>query len=614
MTSTVDLWARAAATGAAALLLITACAPDDVGSDPSETQQSPGAVSEPSTDHETGSASADPQETELETDAQPRMAPDDDGFLRSTTLPEPVAEQVIELPVEGTEDQTATSKAQVISLDSDGEYARLVVAWLRKDGGEAVAPNVTSPFSARSMSRPFSRLVDRDAGELIEPLYAESYFFASDGPEDGAAGSPSPEVLSAGAGLNKSQIPCVCSSIGISGGDETTGLFYVDFPAPEADEVDLMLSEWSAPIREVPVTTDEPFELPDDEFSSFVPSDHEPAEQYGTGAVAERKLPLSARSESLTGVTKTLEGDTQEVSLPADVLFDFGESSLTSEAEQIIADAAEKLNEEASGKRVVIEGHTDNVDGHDINQPLSEDRAEAVTEAIGPMLDEGISIETEGHSFNQPLVPNEDADGNDLPQNRELNRRVSFRYTAVEDSGVEIDLGYEELEDLQEAEEVETAEGALASYVLPSPEQDRSEDEVRLDILTPDRQDESVMMRFELALNSGSGDTQALPGSQAAEDPQLFGKNAFSSGVHPGAGNFGLLDMGSEQQHFPVTGGSLHCLCSETLVYGPALSPLGTPIYAEFQLPEDTEGPLVLRIPDSAQIELSKDVVDHMTG
>ena len=464
------------------------------------------------------------------------------------------------------------------------------------------------------MSRPFSRLVDREAGELIEPLYADSYFFASDGPDGGTSGSPSPEVLSAGAGLNKSQIPCVCSSIDISRGDEETGLFYLDFPAPEADEVDLKLSEWSAPIRDVPVTSGEPFELPDDDFSSFVPSDHEPADQYGTGAVAERKLPLSARSESLTGITKTLEGDTQEVSLPADVLFDFGESSLTSEAEQIIADAAEKLNQEASGESVVIEGHTDNVDGHDINQPLSEDRADSVADAIGPMLDDGISIETEGHSFNQPLVPNADADGNDLPENRELNRRVSFRYTAVEDSGVEIDLGYQELEDLQQAEEVETAEGALASYVLPSPKQDRSEEEVRLDILTPERQDESVTMRFELALNSGSGDTQALPGSQAAEDPQLFGKNAFSSGVHPGAGNFGLVDMGSEQQHFPVTGGSLHCLCSETLVYGPALSPLGTPIYAEFQLPEDTEGPLVLRIPDSAQIELPEDVVDQMTG
>lgn len=614
MTSTVRHWARAGALGAAAMLFITACAPNDVGSEPTPTQQSPESAPETDSDSDQEPASSDPQAIESEADTQPRMAEDDDGFLRSTTLPEPVAEQIIELPVDGTEDQTATSKAQVISLDSDGENARLVMAWLRQEGGEAVDPEVVSPVSARYMTRPFLRLVDREAGELIEPLYAESYFFASDGPEGGTTGSPSPEQLSAGAGLNKSQIPCVCSSVNIQRGDEQTGLFYLDFPAPESDEVDLMLAEWAEPIRDAPVSSGEPFEMPEDEFSSFVPGDHEPAEQYGTGAVAERRAPLSARSESLTGLTKTVEGDTQEVSLPADVLFEFGESSLTGEAEQVIADAAEKLNEEASGENVVIEGHTDNVDGHDINQPLSEDRAEAVAEAIDPMLDDNISIETEGHSFNQPLVPNEDADGNDLPENREQNRRVSFRYTAVEDSGVEIDLGYEELESLAEAEETETAEGALASYILPVPEEDRSTEDVRFDIISAERQDDTVTMRFKLALDSGSGDRQALPGSRAAEDPQLFGSNAFSSGTHPGATNFGLVDMGSEQQYFPVTGGSLHCLCSETLAYGPALAPVGTPAYAEFQLPADVEGPLVLRIPDSAQIELSDDVAEQLTG
>lgn len=170
MTSTVNLWVRVGALGAAAVLLITACAPDDVGSDPAEAQQSTEAPSASDSDDETGAPSADPQTTEAETDAQPRMAPDEDGFLRATTLPESVAEQVIELPAEGTEDRMATAKAQVISLDSDGEYARLVVAWLRKDGGEAVAPNVTSPFfgpvnvqAILPLSRPRGRRADRTA-------------------------------------------------------------------------------------------------------------------------------------------------------------------------------------------------------------------------------------------------------------------------------------------------------------------------------------------------------------------------------------------------------------------------------------------------------------------
>lgn len=618
MAPQLSLWSRAGVFGAAAALLITACAAEDVDSSPTPTQQSPqptdASAADPGQGHEAeATQNGDAQDAE-EGDGPPRMAADGDDFMRATTLPEPVAEQVIELPVDGTDDETASAKAQVISLDSDGEYARLVVAWLRRAEGEAVAPGVTAPFSARSMSRPFTRLVDREASELIEPLYAESYFFASDGPAADADGQPSPEELTVSQGLNKSQIPCVCSSTDISRGEEQTGLIYVDFPAPESDEVDLLLAEWAEPLRAVPVTSGEPFEMPTDEFSTFVPADHEPADQYGTGAVAERRVPLTARTESLTGVTKTLEGDTQEVSLPADVLFDFGESGLSGEAEQIIAEAAQKLNEEAGGQRVTIEGHTDNVDGHALNQPLSEDRAEAVAAAVEPLLDDSITIETEGHSFDRPLVPNEDAEGNDLPENRELNRRVSFRYTAVEDSGVEIDLGYQELEDLAEAEETDTAEGALASYLLPAPEEDRAEHDVRFDLIEAQREGENVTMRFELALPDAGGDSQALPGSQAGEDPQLFGKNGHSSSVHPGAGNLGLVDLAGEQQHFPVTGGPLHCLCSETLAFGPALAPIGTPLYAEFRLPEEIDGPLVLRIPDSAQLELPEELVGELSG
>ena len=143
------------------------------------------------------------------------------------------------------------------------------------------------------------------------------------------------------------------------------------------------------PLTDVALSSDEPFELPDDGLSGFAGSNTELPEVYG-----------------------------------ADVLFEFGEDSLSSEAESIIADAAEKLNAEATGQTVVVEGHTDNVDGHDVNQPLSENRAEVVADEMESLLDEGITLETVGHSFNQPVVPNEDAEGNDLPENREINRRV----------------------------------------------------------------------------------------------------------------------------------------------------------------------------------------------
>lgn len=608
-----NLWARMAAVGTAAALLVTACAPDDAelepDATPTEESPDPDRTSEP--DEGSGSETSPEAEEEEDEQAEPDVVADEDGFLRANTLPDPVAEQLIELPVEGS-DELASAKVQAVSLDSDGDFARLVIAWLPPEDGEALTNDLTAAFRARAQATPYLRLVDRGASELIEPLYAESRQFRNNGGGDESA--PSPETLSVSDGLNKMQDVCVCTGVSSSSNDGFTHLLYLDFPAPESGEVDILLSEALEPLRDVPVSSGEPFEMPDDDLSRFTPRDHEMAEQYGAGAVAERRVPLASRSEALTGLTTTEEGETREVSLPADVLFEFGEYSLTGDAESIIEDAAEKLNEEASGQTVTVEGHTDNVSGHDINQPLSENRAEAVAEAIEPLLDGDITIETEGHSFDRPLVPNEDADGNELPENQALNRRVSFRYTVVEESEVQIDLGYEELDDLQEAEETDAADGALASYILPAPEEDNSEYDIRLDVLEAENSGDSVTLHLGLGLSEGDYDPNALPGSRAAEDPQLFGKNPYSTNVDPGMGNIGLVDLGSEQQHFPTTGGPLHCLCSEVAPFGQALSEQGTAVYAEFRLSESIEGPLVLRIPDSAQIELPEDVVEQISG
>ncbi|GAB3047794.1 OmpA family protein [Sediminivirga luteola] len=548
-----------------------------------------------------------------ETPAEPAIITDDDGFRTSTTLPEPVAERIVALPGEDGEE---TAKLQVVSLDSDGDFARLVYAWLAPETGSELSPQQVSPFFSRSQAAPWMRLIDRGASEVIAPLRADGRF-ANDGAVSAGAAmaaAPDPEPMSEEHDFSKARINCVCSSLPRSAPRDGVALVYIDFPAPESDEIDLFFAEWAEPLRGVPVTAGTPFELPEDDgLTQLTPRSHEMSGQYGTGAVSYDRQPLSARSESLSGVSTTIAGESQEVSLPADVLFEFGESELSADAEQVIEDAAEKLNAEAAGQTVVIEGHTDNIDSHEVNQRLSEDRAEAVAEAITPLLDDGISVETEGHSYDRPLAPNQDAEGNDLPENRELNRRVSFRYTATEDSGHGIDLGAEELQDLDEAEQTQAEPGALASYVLPAPEEDETEHELRFDVLGAERDGMTVTMRFALGLAGTGYEANAFRGSRAAEDPQLLGKNAYSGGTEPGLGNLGLVDVAAGRQYFPVSAPS-HCVCSEVLATGRDLPDEGTPAFAEFELPPDLDGPLILRIPDSAQIELPQELVAELTA
>ncbi|GAA4835687.1 OmpA family protein [Garicola koreensis] len=596
-----------------AALALSGCAPEDAATSPEEEQSSPETASPQTSDAETDQTPHQESDDAQETSSQPEESEEpeyavEDEFWRANTLPDPVAETLVEAPSRREEGELASAKMQVLSLDSDEEFTRLVLAWLEPEDGPRLAPEAIRAAGATlDPDKPWVRLVDRENGELIEPLRAEDRF-----PDLEA--EPDVEDVSDDPAAANTRGFCICSSA--TSGDLQSGsstyLMFIDFPTPESENVDVLAGQWAEPLTDVALSTDEPFELPDDGLSEFAGSNTELPDVYGAGALYERRVPLSARSQSLTGVTTVVDRETQEVSLPADVLFEFGEDSLSSEAESIIADAAEKLNAEATGQTVVVEGHTDNVDGHDINQPLSENRAEVVADEIEPLLDEGITLETVGHSFNQPLVPNEDADGNDLPENRELNRRVSFRYEVVdEDSGTEIDLGYEEIEELDEAEEMEAAEGAAASYVLQSAEEDQSDLEVRFDLLGSERDGDTVTMRFAVADPSGEGFSPDAFG-YSRDHAYHFGTNPYFTASHPTAGEITIVDEEAEQQHFPVTAGTLNCLCTEVAAAGAGLGAEPSPMYAEFQLPQNLSSSLTLRIADSNELTLPDSFADEL--
>lgn len=116
-------------------------------------------------------------------------------------------------------------------------------------------------------------------------------------------------------------------------------------------------------------------------------------------------------------------GDETVVSLQTDVLFRFGEATLTSSAKDAVAAAVAELPDDAE---VEVVGHTDSIGSDADNQTLSTQRARSVAEVIETERDD-LSLDVSGRGESDPVEPNERG-GEDNPQGREENRRVELRY------------------------------------------------------------------------------------------------------------------------------------------------------------------------------------------
>ena len=105
-----------------------------------------------------------------------------------------------------------------------------------------------------------------------------------------------------------------------------------------------------------------------------------------------------------------------------DVLFDTNQATLKAGAYGTLDRLATALREQ-SGRKVLIEGHTDNVGSDATNQGLSERRAQSVQVAL---TQRGVAREQTtavGKGENFPIASNDDANG------RQSNRRVELIFT-----------------------------------------------------------------------------------------------------------------------------------------------------------------------------------------
>ena len=107
-----------------------------------------------------------------------------------------------------------------------------------------------------------------------------------------------------------------------------------------------------------------------------------------------------------------------------DVLFDFEEASLRPEANSLIRQAAEYLQNNPN-RIAIVEGHTDHTGDKSYNQLLSDARSDSVRQQL---LRFGVAenrIQAKGYGETQPVATNQTPDG------RQANRRVEIVFQKV---------------------------------------------------------------------------------------------------------------------------------------------------------------------------------------
>lgn len=111
------------------------------------------------------------------------------------------------------------------------------------------------------------------------------------------------------------------------------------------------------------------------------------------------------------------------------IKFATGKSNLSESAKTSLANFAKALTsgEDVSNADITVEGHTDNTGGTAINEKVSQQRAEAVTNYLVSKGVDKSRITTRGLASEYPVADNSTAEG------RKQNRRVEVYITASQE-------------------------------------------------------------------------------------------------------------------------------------------------------------------------------------
>ncbi|MEO3782436.1 OmpA family protein [Actinocorallia sp. B10E7] len=204
---------------------------------------------------------------------------------------------------------------------------------------------------------------------------------------------------------------CVCSTDEddyksyLDPGEHKT--FFAVVPAPSGGaRTTTVLHQMGAPFLNVPISDEPPTAPP----GQAVPP-----------PVGEKVVyPIEAHSEDPDTEVRD-NGREVEVSISSDVLFAVDSSALAPAAGRLLEKTAARIG----GGTVRVEGHADSTGTDEINDPLSQRRAEAVAERLRALVP-GAVFEPKGFGSRRPLYSNDEEEG------RRRNRRVTITFTRTE--------------------------------------------------------------------------------------------------------------------------------------------------------------------------------------
>ena len=143
--------------------------------------------------------------------------------------------------------------------------------------------------------------------------------------------------------------------------------------------------------------------------------------------IERRIVGIVRRVESIKGEIRTEENAQQvQVTLAADVLFEFDRADLTAPAADRIREVGAQVAAKATGPVAVV-GYTDAKGTAAYNADLSLRRATAVQVALKPLAP-AATFQASGKGAADPVAPNTNPDGSDNPAGRALNRRVTITF------------------------------------------------------------------------------------------------------------------------------------------------------------------------------------------
>jgi len=145
----------------------------------------------------------------------------------------------------------------------------------------------------------------------------------------------------------------------------------------------------------------------------------------GYGAYMDEQEAQFRKSLSGKGINIQRVGDQLTLTMPSNITFDSNSSAVKSGFTYTLRDVSDVLNQ-YSQTSINIIGHTDSSGAADYNQNLSEDRANAVANALRSNGIAGQRLYVIGAGEDQPIASNESESG------KAANRRVEIKISPVQ--------------------------------------------------------------------------------------------------------------------------------------------------------------------------------------